>query len=86
MLESDPSEKLLVGDWEILPETMLRGIHGLKMARPRYPEAGAVLEIAAAHGDHNELPHPDEVRPRYLRDPDVRVNWADFRTEGPWAP
>jgi tRNA threonylcarbamoyladenosine biosynthesis protein TsaB len=86
MLESDPSEKLLVGDWEAIPASLLRGIHGLKLGKPRYPMADSVLEIAGAHIDRTDLPHPDEVRPRYLRDADVRVNWSDFRSEGPWSP
>jgi len=31
------------------------------------------------------LADPDEVRPRYMREPDVTINWADYREEGPWA-
>lgn len=84
MLESDPSEKLLVGDWQAIPASLLRGIHGLKTAQPRYPVAEAVLEIARGVAERGDVPHPDEVRPRYLREPDVTINWSDFRSEGPW--
>lgn len=84
MLESDPAEKLVVGDWHALPEGTLRGLHGVKAGRPRYPTADAVLRIAHGRAERGEFPHPDEVRPRYLREPDVRINWTDFRTEGPW--
>ncbi len=85
MLQSDPSEKLLVGDWAHMA-TLLRGIHGLKVGGPRYPVADAVFEIAAAQAERGDFPHPDEVRPRYLREPDIQVNWSDFREEGSWSP
>lgn len=85
MLESDPSDSLVVGDWATLPDDTLRGLHGVKTGRPRYPDAGAVLEIARGRVQRGELPHPDEVRPLYMREPDVTINWTDFRSEGPWS-
>lgn len=84
MLEEDASDSLLVGEWQALPEGMLRGLHAVKTGRPRWPDAAAVLEIARGRAERNDLPHPDEVRPRYMRDPDVTINWTDFRSEGPW--
>jgi tRNA threonylcarbamoyladenosine biosynthesis protein TsaB len=86
MLESDSSEKLLVGDWEGMPPTLVRGVHGLKLGQPRYPVADSVFEITSAHAERDEFLHPDEVRPRYLREPDVHINWSDFRREGRWSP
>jgi tRNA threonylcarbamoyladenosine biosynthesis protein TsaB len=84
MLESDPSEILVVGDHQALPEGTLRGLHGVKVGRPRFPVADAVLQAARGKAERGEFPHPDDVRPRYLREPDVTINWTDFRTEGPW--
>lgn len=84
MLEGDATESLVVGDWSVLPEATLRGLHGVKTGRPRYPDATAALEIARGRLQRGELPHPDEVRPRYMREPDVTINWSDFRSEGPW--
>lgn len=84
-LESDPSDVLVVGDWRALPDGTLLGLHALKTGRPRYPAADAVAEIARARARRGDLPHPDEVRPRYMREPDVTINWADFRSEGPWV-
>jgi tRNA threonylcarbamoyladenosine biosynthesis protein TsaB len=86
MLESDPSEVLVVGDWAALPEGTLLGLHGVRTGRPRYPAADAVLQVARGRADRGEFPHPDEVRPRYLREADVTINWTDFRSEGPWRP
>jgi len=85
MLDSDRSEILVVGDWASVPAETFSGLHAVKMGRPRYPEAGAVLEIAVARAEKGEFIHPDEIRPLYLREPDTRINWADYRTEGPWA-
>ena len=62
----------------------LTGVGGVKTGRPRYPEASAVADIARTRLDKGEVPHPDEVRPRYMREPDVNINWSDFRQEGPW--
>ena len=84
-LESDATEALVVGDWQALSPDTLLGIHGLKTGRPRYPAAAAVADIARGRADKGEVPHPDEVRPRYMREPDVTINWADYREEGPWA-
>jgi tRNA A37 threonylcarbamoyladenosine modification protein TsaB len=84
-LEGDPAEVLVVGDWRALPEGSLLGLHAIKTGRPRYPSADAVAEIARARAARGDLPHPDEVRPRYMREPDVTINWSDFRSEGPWT-
>ena len=84
ILASDRRESLVVGDWEAIPESVFRGLHGIKTGRPRFPSAGAVVELAYTRAQKDELPHPDEVRPRYLREPDVRINWTDFRREEPW--
>jgi hypothetical protein len=73
-----------VGDWQALPEGTLVGLHALRTGRPRFPAAEAVIEVAWGRAQRNELPHPDEVRPNYLREPDVTINWSDFRSEGPW--
>ncbi len=85
MLESDPVEALVVGDWQALPQGTLAGIHGVKTGRPRYPSAAAVADIARSRAEKGEVPHPDEIRPRYMREPDVNINWSDFREEGPWV-
>lgn len=85
LLVSDRSDVLVVGDWQALPEGTLVGLHALRTGRPRYPAAEAVFEVARGRAERDELPHPDEVRPNYLREPDVTINWSDFRSEGPWT-
>ena len=85
MLEEEASDSLVVGDWHALPDETLHGLHGVKTGRPRYPRAEAVLEIARGRMQRGDVPHPDEVRPRYMREPDVTINWSDFRSEGPWV-
>lgn len=85
ILQSDPDDILVVGDWGALPDGVLRGLHRVKSGRPRYPEAEAILELTVGKVEREEFPHPDEVRPLYLREPDVNISWKNFREEGPWA-
>lgn len=84
-LESDPADSLVVGDVAALPEVTLRGLHRVKTGRPRYPSARAVAEIGAGRLDRDDIPHPDEVRPLYLREPDVTINWEKLNQPGPWG-
>jgi tRNA threonylcarbamoyladenosine biosynthesis protein TsaB len=84
LLEGDPDPKLVVGDWGVLPEEALLGVSGVRTGGPRHPSAAGVMEVGRGLAERGGLPQPDEVRPFYLRDPDVRINWSDFRQEGPW--
>jgi tRNA threonylcarbamoyladenosine biosynthesis protein TsaB len=84
-LDSDPADTLVVGDVAVLPEGALRGLHRVKTGRPRYPSARAVAEIAAGRLERDDVPHPEEIRPNYLRDPDVTLNWAKLDAPGPWG-
>jgi tRNA threonylcarbamoyladenosine biosynthesis protein TsaB len=84
MLESDPEDILLVGDTPALPDGLLRGLHRVKTGRPRYPSADVLVDLVAGALDKDEVPHPDELRPMYLREPDVTLNWAAIRPESPW--
>ncbi len=86
MLESDPDEVLVVGDVEDLPDSMFRGLHRVKSGRPRYPAAAALLDLAAGPLARDEYPAPEDLRPLYLREPDVSISWKQFRQEGPWDP
>lgn len=83
-LESDPREVLLVGDTDAVGDATLRGLHRVKRAGPRYPQAEALVEATAAALEADEIPHPDEVRPLYLREPDVQINWAALESD-PWG-
>lgn len=84
-LESDPGDVLLVGDVGALDAGALVGLHRVKAGGPRYPSAEALVEIGAGLLDRDQVPHPDEIRPLYLRDADVTINWATIRPESPWG-
>ncbi len=84
-LQSTTDESLIVGDVAALPDGFLRGMHHTKAAKPRYPYAVALAEIGAGKYERNEYPAPDDVRPLYLREPDVTINWEKIRKAGPWA-
>jgi tRNA threonylcarbamoyladenosine biosynthesis protein TsaB len=84
MLDSDPEDVLVVGDVPALPESTLRGLHRVKVGRPRFPQAESLAEVSASLLDRDDIPHPDEIRPLYLREPDVQINPAVMEP-GPWA-
>jgi tRNA threonylcarbamoyladenosine biosynthesis protein TsaB len=85
MLESNTDESLVVGEHGVLPDGFFRGMSSVKTGRPRYPYAVALAEIAAGKYERDEFPAPDEISPLYMREPDVTINWAKLRQEGPWA-
>jgi tRNA threonylcarbamoyladenosine biosynthesis protein TsaB len=85
-LESTADDSLVVGDSTELPDGFYRGMHHVKTARPRHPYAVALAEIAAGKYDRGEYPAPEDIRPLYLREPDVTINWEKLRQEGPWGP
>lgn len=83
-LDSDPADTLVVGDWGVLPDRLFSGLHRVKRGRPRYPSAEVLLEIAAQQAARGEWVRPEDVRPDYMRVPDVQINWQEFRSEGVW--
>lgn len=85
MLQSDPGDALVVGNWAALPDGFFRGLHRVKSGRPQFPAAEAMLELALGRVEREDFPHADEVRPLYLREPDVTIGWKNYREEGPWA-
>ncbi|MGH9169242.1 MAG: hypothetical protein ACRD02_15590, partial [Acidimicrobiia bacterium] len=63
---------------------VLRGLQLVRTGRPRYPSAEALLELVVQRVEREEFPRPEEVRPLYLREPDARIDWKQFREEGGW--
>ncbi len=84
MLNADARDSLVVGDWQALPDSTWSGLHRVRRGRPRYPSADVICEIAAIQAGREDFGHPSEVRPAYMREPDVRINWETFRSEGVW--
>lgn len=84
-LESTGDDSLMVGDVAELPEGFLRGMHHVKTARPRYPYAVSLAEIGAGKYERDDYPASEDVRPVYMREPDVTINWEKLRQEGPWS-
>jgi tRNA A37 threonylcarbamoyladenosine modification protein TsaB len=84
-LDSAPDESLVVGETGDFPEWLLRGLHRVKLGRPRYPYAVALAEVARGKYEKDEFPSLGEIRPIYMREADVTINWAKLREEGPWG-
>lgn len=78
-------ESLVVGDVGALPEGFITAIHRVKVGRPRYPYAVALAEVGRGKFEKGVYPAADEIRPMYLREADVTINWEKVRQEGPWG-
>lgn len=85
LLQSDPGEPLVVGDVPALPEVTLRGLHRVRVGRPRYPAVRAVIEIGMSKMEKDNF-ITEPLTPLYLREPDVNLNWAKLAPENPWSP
>lgn len=83
-IQADPTDTLMVGELDALPDGFFRGMHRVKQGRPRYPSADTALEYAALAAAHEDFAVPEDVRPLYMREPDVAINWSEFREEGTW--
>ncbi|MGH3650406.1 MAG: tRNA (adenosine(37)-N6)-threonylcarbamoyltransferase complex dimerization subunit type 1 TsaB [Acidimicrobiia bacterium] len=84
-LESTVEPSLVVGEASELPDGFFRGMHHVKTAKPRYPYAVALAEIGAGKYEREDYPSPEDIRPLYMREPDVTINWEKLRQEGPWG-
>lgn len=84
MLFSESEDVLLVGDVPSLGVGFLTGLHRARVGLPLHPGAVAVAELGAPRIEHDEVPHLDEIRPLYLRGPDVTVSSAVLEMRSPW--
>jgi tRNA threonylcarbamoyladenosine biosynthesis protein TsaB len=84
ILNTDPRDILLVGDWQSMPDRTLRGLHRVRTGRPRYPTADVLLDVAAGRAERGEFVASDALRPLYMREPDATIGWSEFRREGLW--
>ncbi len=85
MLSTVTEKVLLVGDIPALGKGALGGLHGVRIGRPRYPTAEALAEAGVSVLERGDAPHPDSVRPLYLREADVNINWARLRSPFDWG-
>jgi len=84
ILDADQADTLVVGDWPSLPGAMWGGLHRVRRGRPQYPSADVMLEVAAIRAAHGDVVASEDVRPDYMREPDVQISWKTFRSEGLW--
>lgn len=85
LVQSSPDDVLVVGDVGLLGDGFFSGLHRVKSGRPTHPAAEVLLELGAARFQHGDIPHPDEIRPMYLREPDVTLSSAHRTDLGPWG-
>lgn len=84
LLMSDPSNPLIVGDAEALPEETVSGIHRVKIGKSRYPTARSLLEVGLSQLERGPF-SAETLRPIYLREPDVTLNWDKLQPGDPWS-
>lgn len=84
MLQALPGETLLVGELDALEESVLSGLHRVKTGRPRHPAARALIQIGAGRLERGDIPASEEIRPIYLREPDVNLNFDKLSPVDPW--
>lgn len=84
MIDSDGSDSVVVGDVDAMPDGFLTGLLRSKQGRPRYPSADVIIEYATMAAARDDFSASEQVQPLYMREPDVRINWAEFREEGIW--
>ncbi|MCY4370467.1 MAG: tRNA (adenosine(37)-N6)-threonylcarbamoyltransferase complex dimerization subunit type 1 TsaB [bacterium] len=84
ILASDPYDVLLVGDCGVLPPSVLRGMHRVKTGMPRYPSASALSRLVTARVERGEYGDSD-IRPMYMREPDVTLGSVHRRVAGLWG-
>ncbi len=84
MLSTVREQILLVGDTAALGQGAMAGLQGVRVGRPRYPTAEAIAEAGLGILERGEAPHPDAVRPKYLREADVNINWDRLRSPFKW--
>ena len=84
MIDSEGSDALVVGDVDVLPGGFFEGLHRVKRGAPRYPSADVILEYANLSAARADFSPSEGIRPVYMREPDARINWAEFREEGIW--
>jgi len=80
---------LVVGDGAVRYAEVVDGVAGVVRAGAAlaHPSPAALVALAARRLAAGEAGvGPDEVRPRYLRQADARINWAERRLAGPVDP
>lgn len=85
LIQSSADDVLVVGDIAALGEGFFNGLHRARTGRPTHPAASALIELGAARFQHDDVPHPDEIRPLYLREPDVTLSSVHLADGGPWG-
>ncbi len=85
MLESSTEPVLMVGEWEVLPSSTRRSLRAVRTGRPVHPEADALIEVAWPRIERGEFDNPRDVRPVYMRAPDVTLGSVHRRDGGLWV-
>jgi tRNA threonylcarbamoyladenosine biosynthesis protein TsaB len=75
---ANSAECLMVGDGALRYQEVFEGLRKVEIADPglAYPSAAALVQLAHAQALREEFVKPWEIKPLYLRKPDVEINWT----------
>jgi len=75
---ANSAECLMVGDGALRYHEVFEGLRKVEIADPglAYPSAAALVQLAHAQALREEFVKPWEIKPLYLRKPDVEINWT----------
>jgi tRNA threonylcarbamoyl adenosine modification protein YeaZ len=70
----DKEKKLLVGNWDLLPENDLPNDSNTKLADPKIVTAETIYSVGEGIFHNNEFPNFNEITINYMREPDISLS------------
>ena len=70
----DKEKKLLVGNWDLLPENDLPNDSNTKLADPKIVTAETIYSVGERIFHNNQFPNFNEITINYMREPDISLS------------
>ncbi len=73
-LSDDADKKLLVGNWDVIPEYNLPNDSNAKLADPKVVTAETIFSVGERLFQNNKFPNLNEISINYMREPDISLS------------
>ena len=73
-LSDDSEKKLLVGNWDLLPEIDLPNDSNTKLADPKLVTAESIYSVGERAFQNKKFPNFNEISINYMREPDISLS------------
>ena len=73
-LSDDAEKKLLVGNWDVIPEYNLPNDSNAKLADPKVVTAETIFSVGERLFQNNKFPNFNEISINYMREPDISLS------------